>query len=356
MRSSFDIVYTKNLPEFLYENCFSVVITTYQAGKLIIIGSSKGKELYQTPISLKKPMGVSLQGNKMAVACFDEIRFFSANEGIHDVINQNHGGEYDKAFLQRATYFTGNLDVHDIEFGEGLLWGVNTIMSCIGVYDINYSFRPKWKPNFISKIIPEDHCHLNGMALENKVPKYATALSQTDFKHGWRKKKMHSGVLMSVPEGSILLEGLSMPHSPRLYEGQLYFLESGKGLLHSYDPQTKNTEVVYAFNAFIRGMDIIGNVAVIGKSKIRETNKDFNDLNIRSNSLNAGVILFDLVNRAIIGEINYSNTVEEIYDVKIMKDIRNPAVLTDEFQLNHDIISLPGNKFWKKEDKKTDGS
>ena len=348
MNNSLDIVYTKNLPKFLHENFFSIVISTYQAGKLIVIGSLKGEEIFQTPISLKKPMGVSLQGNKMAVACFDEIRFFSANEGIHEVINQKHNSEYDKAFLQRATYFTGNLDVHDIEFGQGLLWGVNTIMSCIGVYDINYSFRPKWKPNFISKISPEDHCHLNGMALEDKVPKYATALSQTNVKHGWRKNKMNSGVLMSVPEGKILLEGLSMPHSPRLHHGQLYFLESGKGILQCYDPKTKKKKIVYSFNTFVRGMDILGNVAVIGKSKIRETNKEFNDLKIRSNSLNAGVILFDLSNKAIIGEINYSSTVEEIYDVKIMKDIRNPAIITDEFQLNHDIISLPGNKFWKK--------
>jgi uncharacterized protein (TIGR03032 family) len=351
MSASFDIVYTQNLPQLLHENSFSIVITTYQAGRLIILGSNDGKELYQTPVSLKKPMGVSLQGNKMAVACFDEIRFFSANEGVHNVINQNHDGKYDQVFLQRATYFTGNLDVHDIEFGEGLLWGVNTLMSCIGVYDINYSFRPKWKPNFISKIIPEDHCHLNGMALENNVPKYATALSKTDVRQGWRKDKMNSGLLMSVPESTILLEGLSMPHSPRLHEGQLYFLESGKGVLKSYDLNTKRATTVYAFNSFIRGMDIFGNVAVIGKSKIRDTNKDFNDLNISENSLNAGIIVFDLLKKAIIGEINYSSTVEEIYDVKIMKDVRNPAILTDEFELNHDIITLPGNKFWKKVEK-----
>ena len=350
MSTSFEITYTKNLPKFLFENSFSILITTYQAGKLIIIGSSDGEEIYQTLVSLKKPMGIALQGHKMAVACFDELRFFSSNENIHEVINKSNEGSYDQGFAQRATYFTGNLDIHDIEFGDGILWGVNTIMSCIGIYDINYSFRPKWKPKFISDIIPEDRCHLNGMAMENNIPKYVTALGKSDTKQGWRKDKMNAGILMSVPEGEILLEGLSMPHSPRFVEGKLYFLESGRATLNCFDPKNKNVEVIYDFNCFVRGMDIIGNAAVIGKSKIRATNKDFNDLNISENSLNGGVILFDLNEKSIIGEIEYNNTVEEIYDVKVMENVRNPAILTGEFELNQDIITLPRNKFWKKEE------
>ena len=97
-------------------------------------------------------------------------------------------------------------------------------------------------------------------------------------------------------------------------------------------------------------MDIIGNGAIIGKSKIRASNKDFNDLNISENSLNGGIILFDLIEKSIIGEIDYNNTVEEIYDVKVMENLRNPAILTDEFELNQDIITLPKNTFWQKEE------
>ena len=164
MSTSFEIIYTKNLPRFLYENSFSIIITTYQAGKLIVLGSPDGEEIHQTPVSFKKPMGVALQGNKMAVACFNELRFFSSNENIHEVINKSNEGSYDQGYAQRATYFTGNLDIHDIEFGDGTLWGVNTMMSCIGIYDINYSFRPKWKPKFISDIIPEDRCQSQSVA------------------------------------------------------------------------------------------------------------------------------------------------------------------------------------------------
>ena len=110
------------------------------------------------------------------------------------------------------------------------------------------------------------------------------------------------------------------------------------------------SEKVFDFQCFVRGMDVIGNVLVIGKSKIRSTNKDFNDLNISKNSKSGGLILFDLLEKAIVGEIDYNNTVEEIYDVKVLENVKNPAILTDEFELNQEIITLPRNKYWKKKE------
>ena len=39
--------------------------------------------------------------------------------------------------------------------------------SCLCKFTLAYNFSPKWKPYFISEILPEDRCHLNGLALEN---------------------------------------------------------------------------------------------------------------------------------------------------------------------------------------------
>jgi uncharacterized protein (TIGR03032 family) len=348
MKNLYDITYTSNIPDLLFKNRFSVLITTYQVGKLIAISSDDGNELVQTPVSLKKPMGIALQGTKMAVACLDEIRFFSSNENVHEVLNTEKTS-YDVAFAQRATYHTGILDIHDLEFGDGMIWGVNTLLSCLAVYDINHSFRPKWKPPFIDSLIPEDRCHLNGMAMEEGIPKYVTALSKTNYKHGWREDKMNSGVLLEVPSGDVLLENLAMPHSPRIYNDKLYFLESGKGNLIEVDRETKSAKKVFNFGCFIRGMAFIENVIVIGKSKIRETSKDFNDLNVKENSTNAGLIFFDILTNEIIGQIDYTATVEEIFDVKVLENTIHPAILTNELETFNQIVTYPGNKFWKKE-------
>jgi uncharacterized protein (TIGR03032 family) len=347
MENKYDINYTPNLPEIMVENQFSVMITTYQAGKLIIIGCEDGKQLTQTPISLKKPMGIAIQGKKLAIACLDEIRFFSSEENIQDVINKSDGSSFDLAYAQRATYNTGILDVHDLEFGDGVIWGVNTLLSCLAVYDINFSFRAKWKPPFIDKLVPEDYCHLNGMAMENGLPKFVTALSQTSTKQGWRKDKMNSGVLMNVPEGEILVDGLAMPHSPRLYANKLYFLESGKGKLLSLDLKTNKLENEFDFNCFVRGLSFFGNLALIGKSKIRETSKDFADLKVKEGSQNAGLLFYDVLNKKIIGELNYTNSVEEIFDVKIIQNAKNPIIVTNEIDKYSSIMTFPGNKFWR---------
>lgn len=347
MENTFDIIYSENLPKIFFENKFSVLITTYQAGKLIILGSKNGKELYQTPISLKKPMGIALQDKKMAVACLDEILFFSSEENVQDVLNLD-GSNYDNAYTHRSTYHTGILDVHDLSFGEGVLWGVNTLLSCLAVYDINFSFRPKWKPPFIQALVPEDRCHLNGMAILNKVPKYVTALSKTNVEKGWREDKMKTGVLMSVPEGEIIMDSLAMPHSPRIYENKLYVLESGNGNLIEMNMETNEWKVIFNFGCFVRGLSFIGNVAVIGKSKIRETSKDFNDLQVKEGSTNAGLIFFDIVKKQVVGGINYTNSVEEIFDVQILENTTNPAILKADYEATKHLITFPGNKFWKK--------
>jgi uncharacterized protein (TIGR03032 family) len=348
MENKYKIHYTPALSNLLKELKASVLITTYQAGKLIAI-SEKNGEIHQLPVSFKKPMGVAIHGKKLAVACIDEIQFFSRE--VEDHVRSREGlQDFDAIYLHRASYHTGIMDVHDMEFGDGMLWGVNTLFSCIGVYDINFSFRPKWKPPFISGLAPEDRCHLNGMAMVNQMPKYVTALSNDNTVQGWRKDKLRSGILMEVPSGDIILENLSMPHSPRMYEEQLYVLESGNGNLLKVDPFQKSKEVIFNFDCFVRGLAFIGDIAIIGKSKIRETSKDFNDLSVKENSKNAGVIFFHLRKREVIGVINYDTNVEEIFDVQVLPDVLSPVLVATQIDKFNDIITLPGGAFWKNEE------
>ncbi|MFM6935734.1 MAG: TIGR03032 family protein [Flavobacteriales bacterium] len=350
MNPSFDITYSPELPSLLEEWNICILLTTYQAGKMIII-SSQHQQLTQTPISLKKPMGIALEGSKMAIACIDEMRFFSKNENSAPFVNDEQH-EYDAIYLQRAIYQTGVLDIHDLSFGDGMIWGVNTMFSCLAVFDINYSFRPKWKPPFISQLVPEDRCHLNGMVLKDGVPKYVTALSQDDERQGWRKNKLSSGILMEVPTGEIVLSGLSMPHSPRFYNEELFFLESGSGSLIKANPVDKSKELVYQFNCFIRGLSFYQHFAIIGKSQIRATSSDFNDLPIKENSKNAGFIIFCMKTKSILGELNYTSDIQELFDVQIIDNTKNAVVIPHEIEQMSDIITFPGHVFKRVENSK----
>jgi uncharacterized protein (TIGR03032 family) len=350
MKNKFELNFRGNIPQILKENKICVLLSTYQAGKVIIL-SSKNNELFQTPISFKKPMGIAIQGSKLAVACMDEIIFFSKNENIASFVN-NDNNSYDSVYIERASYNTSTLDIHDLEFGDGVIWGVNTLFSCLSIFDINFSHRPKWKPPFITKLVPEDRCHLNGIAFEDNTPKYVTALSDDDQYQGWRKNKLNTGILMEVPSGEIILSNLAMPHSPRFYNQALYLLESGTGNLIKVNVEEKNSEIVFNFNCFVRGLSFSNNLAFIGKSKIRENSTDFNQLEVKDNSLNAGLIIFCMQSLSIIGEINYTAAIQELYDVQILEDTANAVIITKEIEEYRNIITFPGNVF-KKLDSKT---
>ena len=83
--------------------------------------------------------------------------------------------------------------------------------------NFNYNFILQWRPNFVSAIAAEDLCHLNGMAMVNRMPKYVTVLGKTDIFRGWRENKASGGCILEVPTSKVITEGLSMPHSPRIY-------------------------------------------------------------------------------------------------------------------------------------------
>ena len=347
MEDKFNIVFDKEIANVLNKANISIAFSTYQAGRLMLIGSLDGHKLHQIPISSKRPMGIAVEGSKLAVAGLDEVVFFSNNEKIVNTIKLNDKN-FDTVYVQRGAYNTSSLDIHDIHFGDGVLWGVNTLFSCICTFDINYNFRPKWKPNFITRLSPEDRCHLNGMAMKDGLPKYVTALSKTDSKEGWRNDIMNTGLLIEVPSSEIILDKLSMPHSPTLINDELYILESGSGRLLKVNVQEKSYDVIYNFGRFLRGMTHHKDLLIIGASKIRETSKSFKGLDVKKNSKNAGIIIFDLRTKTIFGELNYTSTVEEIYDVNIIEGFNKPAIINQLDDRCKEIIVFPKNVYWRK--------
>lgn len=75
-------------------------------------------------------------------------------------------------------------------------------------------------------------------------PKYVTALGESDEPAGWRENKATGGILMDVPSSEVIARGLSMPHSPRLYDGKLWVLNSGEGGIGIVDEATGRYEQI----------------------------------------------------------------------------------------------------------------
>lgn len=200
--------HSSNLPELLQQLNITLAITTYQAGKVIFISATSQDNLIQLPRTFNKAMGIAFHSGKMAIAAQDEV-IVLANSPELAITYPPHPGTYDALFLPRATYYTGHVDLHDLDWAGKELWAVNTKFSCLSRIDENYSFTPVWKPFFISDLVPEDRCHLNGMAMEEGIPRYVTALGQTDHQEGWRPGKSNGGIIMDVEKNEIMASGLA---------------------------------------------------------------------------------------------------------------------------------------------------
>ena len=328
----------------------SLAVTTYQAGKVAFLGW-RGNQPNLLMRHFDKPMGMAVRGAQMALATRNEVTFFANAPRLAPELNAQEPGRYDALYLPRATYHTGDLNVHDLAFAGQDLWIVASRFCCLATLSRDYCFAPTWKPAFVSEIVPEDRCHLNGLAIVEDRPKYVTALGETDCVGGWRSNKASGGVLIDVDTNQILLRGLSMPHSPRWHNGRLWLLNSGAGELLSYDPTAGEAVVVTVLPAYLRGLCLIGRYAVVGLCQIREKHI-FGGLPVqnRFQQLVCGLALVDLELGRCVGLFEFVTGCTELYDVLFLEEMRTPNILNTSHDATREAFPSPDFSYWLRPD------
>ena len=347
----FSCTYSPNLAQLLWKLKCTLAISTYQAGKVIFICPAAENRLTQLPRNFRKPMGIAVSGRKMAIATKSKVMVFA---NANKIANRYPAktNTYDALYLPRATYYCGNLDVHDLWWGKEHLYAINTRFSCLSVVTDNFNFEPIWKPNFITELRPTDRCHLNGLTMIDGEPTYVSALGKSNEKEGWRATKLTGGIVVNIKTNEIVADGLPMPHSPRYYDDKLYILLSATGQLACIDTENNSYEVVTQLNGFARGMTKYDKYLFIGLSKVRKKNKPFSDMPIAPKALNAGVVVVDMETKKVVGQISYLSSVEEIYDVQVLPNIMRPNIVHPENDIHELAIDTPFAKFWRKPMKK----
>lgn len=344
----FAMSYSPQFPELLMRLNASLAVSTFQAGKLIFISPKDENTLVQLPRNFQKPMGFSFDQSytRMALACKDEIVVFRSSEELAQHYPKNQG-TYDALYMPRITYHSGNLDLHDLHFGEsGKLFGVNTLFSCIVTFDDDYTFTPYWMPPQITALASEDRCHLNGMAMQNGRPRYATAFNQGDSAHSWRINLLETGVIMDVENNITLATGLSMPHSPKIYNNELYVLQSATGMLSHIDQQTGKVRNVVKLGGFLRGMTLCGEYLFVSRSKLRKNASAFAMLQIPEAENNCAIIAVHLPTASIAGMLTYKTSVDEMYDIHALPGYLRPNILntfTEDYKAG---LTTPHATYW----------
>ncbi len=340
----FSSSFTSDIPDILTELGCSIALTTYQAGKVIFISADRNA-LIQLARTFNTPMGITHSGRRMGIVTLDEVVVF-ANDSDFAWNYPKQPETYDAFYLPRSVYYTGTIDLHDIAWGEAGLWGVNTLFSSLSLIDEEYSFTPKWTPPFIRELQPEDRCHLNGMAMADGAPKYVTALGESNHKEGWRENKYSGGIIMEVPTKEILFRGLSMPHSPRVIDDKLYFLNSAAGEVMAAEPEQGIVESVNQVPGYARGLAGYGDYLFVGTSQIREKHQH-SDMPIAKGETFAGIVVIHRPTGRIAGSIRYHTTCKEIYDVAVLPGVIRPGILNHTSSFHRNLLSMPGDYFYK---------
>jgi uncharacterized protein (TIGR03032 family) len=343
-------VHTTSFPAILQQLGASLLMTTYQAGKIVVLRNDGG--VLNTHFrNFAKPMGLAADGGRLAVGCSADIWEFHNVPAVCARLDESadyptRAAPHDACFLPRRSHTTGDVQIHEMAFADvnptGLerkrdLIFVNTAFSCLAVRSDVNSFEPIWRPKFIKQLAPGDHCHLNGLATRDGLARYVTALGETNEPAGWRENKRDGGVLIDVESQEVIAYGLSMPHSPRWHAGRLWLLESGRGTIGTVDLTTGRYEPIAGFPGFTRGLSFLGPLAFVGLSQVRES-AVFSGIPLverlqRNEERNCGVWVVDVNTGQTLGFCRFEEGVQEIFAVEALPHIRFPDIVNHDADL-----------------------
>ena len=327
---------SRHFPDWLARERVSLALTTYQTGKLIFLGLNPEGRLAVFERTFNRAMGLWADGQTLWLSALYQLWRFE-NVLAPGQLHEGH----DRLYVPRVGYTTGDLDIHDIGVEKsGRVVFVNTRFGCLATVSERDSFIPLWQPPFVSKLAAEDRCHLNGLAVEDGVARYVTAVSASDVTDGWRDRRRAGGIVLDVRENRIIASGLSMPHSPRIHQNRLWLLNSGTGHLGTLDA-TAGTFAPLAFcPGYARGLAFVGDYAVLGLSRPRH-DKTFGGLELdealtaKGTEARCGIHVVDLRSGDTVHWLRLEGMVSELYDVAVLPGVVRPMALgfkSDEVQ------------------------
>jgi uncharacterized protein (TIGR03032 family) len=341
---------SRNFLSWLARENVSLALSTYQSGELFFLG--------------RQPQGgMSIFERKFArcMGLWSDTQTFCLG-AIYQVWRMENSlpagaleGGFDRLYVPRVGYTTGDVDIHDLAMeSDGRIVFVCTMASCLATTSERYNFEPLWWPPFISRVAKEDRCHLNGLALEDGRVKYVTVCGQSDVVDGWRDHRRDGGVVVDVTRNEVIAGGLSMPHSPRVYRGKLWLLDSGTGYLGYIDRSTGKFERVTFCPGYARGLAFCGDYAVVGMSLPRRDNS-FQGLALdeelarRKAQARCGLQIIDLRTGDVVHWVRIEGSIQELYDVVALPGVKRPKALgflTDEIHHNFSIELNGERKQW----------
>ena len=336
-------VHTTNFPGLLRQLGASLLVTTYQAGKLVMV-RDEGEHLNTHFRAFQAPMGLALDGDRLAVGTSIQVWEFVDVPAVAAKLEPP--GRHDACFLPRSSHVTGNIQVHEMAWGSGgELWVVNTRFSCLCTLDRSASFAPRWRPPFVTALEPTDRCHLNGLGMVDGRPRYVTALGETDDAGrlaGEQGQRRHpDGRDHAARSSPAACRCRIRRAGTRAGSGSA---SRARGRSGTSTSSTGRYQPIAEVPGFTRGLDFAGNLAFVGLSQVRES-AVFSGIPITErlteDERTCGVCVVDLASGQVVALLRFDDGRAGDLRRQVLPGRRLPELINDDEKLLENSFVVP---------------
>ncbi len=322
-----EIAQSRDFAAWLAERHLAIALTTGATGRLVLVGAAAAGELSLFFRAFDGAFGLYANGQTLLLATAFQIWRFE-----NTVAPGRSASGYDKLFVPRVAHTTGEVRAGDVALAaDGTILFANTLFSCVAATSAEFSFTPVWRPPFVTRLLPEDRCHLTGFALEGGLLRYASAAAASDRAAGWARGIASAGLVIDAATDATVAEGLALPVAPRLHAGQLWLDESASGLFGFIHRESGVFEEVAFCPGWLAGLVFVDGFAVVATSNARN-GRGTGGLPLERNletyraTAQTALCVIDLARGEVAHWLRFHG-LPEIRDVAVVPQTARPAAL-----------------------------
>ena len=322
-----EIAPSRDFVAWLAERRVAIALTTGSTGRLVLVGAAPDGRLSVFVRAFDGAYGLHAAGQTLLLATAFQIWRFE-----NTVAPGRNASGYDRLFVPRVAYTTGDVRAGDVAFAaDGAILFANTLFSCVAAASAEFSFTPVWRPPFITRLLPEDRCHLTGFALDRGLLRYVSVAGPTDQPGGWAGGIASGGLVMDAATDAEVGQGLALPVAPRLHAGQLWLDEAASGLFGFLHLDTATFEEVAFCPGWLSGLAFADRFAVVATS-IARSGRGMGGLPLEHNleayraKAQTALCIVDLTTGELAHWLRFGG-LPEIRDVAVMPQTARPAAL-----------------------------
>ena len=244
---------TSNVPAFLDQLGISLIVSTYQAGKAIVVRSDNGT-LNTHFRTFAKPMGIVADTARLTIGGANTVWEYRNMPAVAQKLEP--AGKHDACYLPRRIHVTGDIDIHELAWaGDGELWVVNTRFCCLCTLDDD---------RVLAALATAVRQRLGARrSLPPQRPSHGRRPPEVRHRVGrnrsrWRLARKQGQRRRAYRRGDERNPAARIVHAAlaALAPGKLWLLESGEGSLAQADLGPRTWRTVAQVPGFTRGIDL----------------------------------------------------------------------------------------------------